>query len=108
MVFSLIVFLFIGKGSQQAIENGAGGGQELIIIQDAFPQAGQNPLDARRLQRLNTAYVQVVHQGGDFPQGRCVQLEAGLQGLEGDAVADVAEGGAIEIETEGIRRAIMG
>ena len=37
-----------------------------------------------------------------------LQPEAGLQGFEGDLVADMAEPGTIEIESERIRRTCIG
>ncbi|KAG0755171.1 hypothetical protein G6F24_012011 [Rhizopus arrhizus] len=94
-------------GLHNPIEDGAGGIQQLIVVFQAGPQAGEHPFHTGGLGRLGTAYVEVMHQCCHAPQTGCLQGEAGLQGLEGDAVADVAEARTVEVEAQGLVRPVV-
>ncbi len=78
-----------------------------VVILDARLQAFQQRLDTRGLGRL-AAHVQRMDDGADPHQGRVAfQPEARQQGFEGDAMADVGEARAVEIESQRIRRAVL-
>src|SRR5450830_682623 len=103
----LIGFFLFRKPGEQAVEDGARSGQQKVVMGNGFTQPGQHPFDARRLDRLNTADVEVMHQGGHAVQARLLDVKTGLQGFEGHAVADVTESCIIEIKTQRVGGTVL-
>src|SRR3990167_10193970 len=61
-VVSFIRGLFFHKCREQAIEDGAGSGQQVVVIEDCFAQPGQYTFDAGSFGGLNATDIQVMHQ----------------------------------------------
>jgi hypothetical protein len=70
--------------------------------------AGQQRLDARRLDHRHAADVEAMHDGGDARQrGIVVQAEACRQYFERDPAADMGEGRMVKIETKSRLRTLL-
>jgi hypothetical protein len=102
----LIGLLLFHEPGEQAVENSARSSQQIIVVGNGFAQPCQHPLNASSLHRLNTADIEVMHQGSNAPQ-TWLDLKTGLKGFEGDAVTDMAEGGVIEVKTQRIYRTVL-
>ncbi len=78
-----------------------------VVILDARLQAFQQHLETRCLGRL-AAHIQRMDDGADPHQGRVAfQSKTRQQGFEGDAMPDVGEARAVEIESQRIRRTVL-
>src|SRR5262249_47889469 len=89
----------------ERVEHACHFGKQLVVVLNARAGTGQHGLETSRLGGGFAADVETVNHFADAQQ-RCIFLQAeGMQqNLETHLVVDVGEGGAVEIEAEGVLR----
>lgn len=84
-------------------------GEQSVVVSDSFSRPGHDGFEADGLRdRLSAHVKRVNHRAQACESSIRLEIEAHEQRLEGDAIADVREGRAIEVEAHRALRAVGG
>ena len=93
----------------KVIEGGRGRVEQGVVVGNRSAHSGEQHFEPGRLGDGQAADVEVMNDAGDAGQNRVgFEAETGQQGLESDPLADMAERGAVEVETQCLGRTVGG